>query len=114
MNLCVIDEERTTYDSIVESFPAAQWYGNAEAFLARIDQTVQKWIIVADVNLTGLGGIELIEHLQSMGLPASVILVCRNPDVLTAVRALRQGAADFIEKPVLGTLLVAAIRRLAQ
>jgi len=112
MNVCVIDDDRAIYESVVDAFPAAQWFRDAETFLSKVDHSIKEWVIVADVHLSGIGGIELMGQLQALGLTASVILVCRNPDVLTAVSALRQGAVDFIEKPILRPLLIGSIRRL--
>ena len=115
MTVCVIDEDPTTYVSLIGDFGAVLWFRTAETFIAdfvsELADSVGDAVIVADVQLAGIGGIELIGHLRKRGLEVPVILVCRNADVATAVHAIRQGAADFVEKPIQASLLVTSIQR---
>ena len=69
--------------------------------------------VVADLRLPGMGGLDLQTHLieQSVNLP--FIVITGHGDVSSAVRALKSGAADFIEKPINGKLFMAAIERAA-
>lgn len=55
--------------------------------------------VVSDLRMPGLNGLELLAALQSSGDPRPVILLTAHGDVELAVRALKQGAFDFIEKP---------------
>jgi FixJ family two-component response regulator len=110
--VCIIDGDRSTYDAVAGCFASVQWLRDAATFLDQVDDPAGRLVIVANTDLPGIGGIELIGRLRSLGRMAPVILVCRGADVATAVRAMRQGAADFMEKPVNGSLLVGAIREL--
>jgi len=121
LTVCVIDEDPTTYVSLIGDFGVVLWFRTAEIFIAdfvsKQDDSVHAAVsisdavIVADVQLAGISGIELIGHLRKRGLEIPVILVCRNADVATAVHAIRQGAADFVEKPIQASLLVNSIQR---
>jgi RNA polymerase sigma factor (sigma-70 family) len=64
---------------------------------------------VADVRMPDLSGLELLAELKRSARDLPVILISENGDVPTAVRAMKAGAVDFLEKPVDGQALLAAI-----
>lgn len=70
----------------------------AQAFLDRFDPDVPG-CAVFDVRMPGMSGLELQEHLGREGHPLPVIIVTGHGDVPMAVRAIRAGAVDFMEKP---------------
>jgi len=55
--------------------------------------------IVLDVRLPGVSGLEIQRELQNRGAVAGVIFITGHGDVPKAVRAMRHGAIDFLEKP---------------
>lgn len=55
--------------------------------------------IVLDVRLPGLSGLEIQRELQSRNATAGVIFITGHGDIPKAVRAMRLGAVDFLEKP---------------
>ena len=55
--------------------------------------------IVLDVRLPGVSGLELQRELQKCGTPAAIVFITGHGDVPKAVRAMRNGAIDFLEKP---------------
>jgi DNA-binding NarL/FixJ family response regulator len=63
-------------------------------------QTQPADIALLDVVMPGLSGIELIPHLQSLWPGCVVILLTAYGTVPQAVEAIRQGAFDYLEKPV--------------
>jgi len=67
--------------------------------------------LVLDVRLPGVSGIELQESLLARGIDIPVIFVTGYADVPTAVRALKAGAIDFIEKPFNNQVLLDHIQR---
>jgi two-component system response regulator FixJ len=67
--------------------------------------------IVADLQMPGMGGLELQAHLLKNSIDLPFIVITGHGDVPSAVRALKSGAADFIEKPIDGKSFIAAVER---
>ncbi|MBI4967549.1 MAG: response regulator transcription factor [Rhodospirillales bacterium] len=65
--------------------------------------------LVADIRMPGMDGLELQQELRKRGSGLPVIFITGHGDVAMAVRALKSGAADFIEKPFEDRVLTAAI-----
>ncbi|MDR1878225.1 MAG: sigma-54 dependent transcriptional regulator [Bacteroidales bacterium] len=64
-------------------------------------------VIISDIKMNGMNGIELLEELQNRGNTVPVIVITGHGDVETAVEALKKGAFDFIQKPLdLNRLLI--------
>lgn len=57
-------------------------------------------VLIADVHLEGIGGLELLERLLTTGATPRTILVTDQPTLEDCRRALRLGAADLISKPI--------------
>jgi two-component system, NtrC family, response regulator AtoC len=68
-------------------------------------------IIISDISMPGLDGIELLDRLQSSGADVEVILITGNGDTEAAIAALRHGAFDFFNKPVKLPELIASLER---
>jgi two-component system response regulator FixJ len=84
-------------------------FATAEEFLA--DHGPDGGCLIADVRMPCMGGLELQEEITRAGLQLPVILITGHGDVPLAVRAMKSGAIDFIEKPFDGEVLVASIER---
>ena len=67
--------------------------------------------MVLDVRMPGMSGLELQEHLRERGWCLPVIIVTGHGDVPMAVRAMRGGAVDFLQKPYNDQVLLDSIQR---
>ena len=56
--------------------------------------------LIVDLMLPGMSGLELLRRLRSNGNDVPVIVLADESDVPTAVAAMREGASDFIERPM--------------
>jgi two-component system response regulator FixJ len=65
--------------------------------------------MLVDVRMPELDGLELQLRLKELGVKLPVIMMTGEGDIQTAVRAIKAGAVDFIEKPFDGERLLAAI-----
>ena len=82
----------------------------AEQSLGKISR---QWpgVLVTDVKMPGMDGFELLHHVVRHDPDLPVILVTGHGDVSMAVEAMRQGAYDFIEKPLSSTHLIDVVGR---
>lgn len=88
---------------------AVRDYGSAKEFLA--DDITTGDCLIADIRMPGMSGLELQEDLVKREIPLPIIIVTGHGDIRLAVRAMKAGAVDFIEKPFDGTLLLFSIQR---
>ena len=86
-----------------------QSYSSAQEFLSAYDPG-QSGCLVLDVRMPGMSGLELQERLKKNELKIPIIIMTAYGDVPSAVRAMRDGAVDYVEKPFNGQYLVERIR----
>ncbi len=65
--------------------------------------------VVADLAMPDMSGMALQEALQRSGRDRPIVFVTGRGDIATGVRAMKQGAVDFLTKPVHGRELIAAV-----
>ncbi len=68
-------------------------------------------ILVTELVLPRLNGLQLLAKLRALKIPPEVILISSQAGIETAVEAMRQGAADFLTKPLRLPVLQDAVRR---
>lgn len=109
----VIDDDVALRDSLTFLLTAAGFevrsYETAQAFLQDLTG-IQSGAILTDVRMPGIDGIELLRLLQEMGKGLPVIVMTGHGDVPLAVKAMRLGAADFVEKPFEDEVLIDSLR----
>ena len=84
-------------------------FASAEAFLKAYDRS-RPACLVLDLRMPGMSGLELQERLMRDRVDVPTIIVTGYGEVPTAVRAMRAGAVDFIEKPYRDEQILACIR----
>jgi len=98
----IVDDDPAMRDSmsfLVRSVGmAVETFASAQAFLDTYDPD-RPGCLVFDVRMPGMSGLELQEFLVERGIKAPVVMVTGYGDVPMAVRALKGGAVDFLEKP---------------
>lgn len=109
----VVDDDQAVRQSL--SFLLAsdglpvRLHESATAFLANVAEA-PSGCIVTDVRMPELDGIEFLRRLKARGFALPVIVMTGHADVPLAVEAMKEGAADFIEKPFDDERLLAAVR----
>ena len=110
----IVDDDeavRGSLDVLLESHGfRVETFDSAGAFLDS-DAPSQVGCLIADIRLPGMDGLALQEELVRRGTRLQVIVVTGFGDVPLAVRAMKSGAIDFLEKPYDETVLLAAVRR---
>ncbi|MEJ5342278.1 MAG: sigma-54 dependent transcriptional regulator [Thermogutta sp.] len=56
-------------------------------------------VVVTDLNMPGMSGLDLVRHIEKRQIPTRVIMVTAYATVASAVEAMRHGVFDYIEKP---------------
>jgi two-component system, LuxR family, response regulator FixJ len=110
----VIDDDAAVLGSVrflltIEGFEA-KTYSSAEDFLEAVEPD-ERGLVVTDVRLPGLNGVELIEGMKKRGLNLPVIVITAYADVSLAVSAMKQGAVDLLEKPFEPSALINRIQQ---
>ncbi len=70
-----------------------------------------KGCILLDVQMPGMDGLDVQDALNARGIAMPVIVLTGHGDVAVAVRAMKAGAVDFVEKPYAKQTLVDALTR---
>ncbi|MBF2994652.1 sigma-54-dependent Fis family transcriptional regulator, partial [Pseudomonas aeruginosa] len=68
-------------------------------------------VVVSDIRMPGIDGMELLRQLHEQDADLPVILITGHGDVPLAVQAMRGGAYDFLEKPFPSDALLDSVRR---
>jgi len=112
--VAVIDDDEAVRDSLGALLETHGYtvssYGSAEAFLSAGDLDRVSCALV-DFRMSGMDGLALLEHLRANGISTPIVLVTGHGDIPLAVRAMRAGASDFVEKPYLADTVLDALRR---
>ena len=110
----VVDDDQAMRNSLkwlIESVGVlVESFASADDFLANFESG-RPGCVVLDVRMPGMSGLELQEHLVSQNIRLPVVIITGHGDVPMAVRAMKAGAVDFIEKPFNDEVLLDAIRR---
>ncbi len=109
----IVDDDSDVRDSLkllLESLSfRVETFGSAQAFLAR--PVAPNACLVTDIRMPDMDGLELQEEIARRKIPIAVIVMTGHGDVPLAVRAMKAGATDFLEKPFEEEALVRSIRR---
>jgi len=68
-------------------------------------------VVVSDIRMPGIDGLQLLEQLHGRDNELPVLLITGHGDVPLAVQAMRAGAYDFLEKPFASDALLDSVRR---
>ena len=89
---------------------AVRSYASGPEFLKAAARDLAPGCIVTDVRMPEMSGLQLIERLKALGIAQPVIVITGHADVPMAIEAMKQGVADFIEKPFDDDAILGAIR----
>jgi len=117
-SVLVVDDSKTVRQQVSQPIKAAG-YSIIEACdgteaLAQLGNN-DIAMVICDVNMPGISGIELLETLREQGMHAAVPFVMLTTEGQTTLveRAKKAGAKGWIVKPFKADLLVAAVKKLA-
>jgi len=109
----VVDDDQAMRNSLkwlIESVGMrVETFGSANAFIDAY-YPGRSGCLLLDVRMPGMSGLDLQELFLRQGIRIPIIIITGHGDVPMAVRAMKSGAVDFIEKPFNDELLLDSIR----
>ena len=98
----IVDDDEAVRDSLRWLLEANGYrvrpYASAETFLEEYDPG-QIGVLIADVRMPGMSGLELQEQLIARKAPLPIVFITGHGDVPMAVSTIKKGAVDILEKP---------------
>jgi RNA polymerase sigma factor (sigma-70 family) len=90
---------------------AVESFDSAVSFLEHVPHQDGATCLVLDLQLPGLSGLDLQNELMQSGHPMSIVFLSGRGDIPSAAKAMREGAIDFLVKPVDEPELLDAVSR---
>jgi two-component system response regulator HydG len=116
-SILVVDDDRTVRETLADYFDTLGYVVRAAATATAGRQAAAEHapdVVLVDLRLPDASGLTLLEALRADDPELGVIVLTGHADVPTAVRAMQQGALDFLEKPVDLEALGVAVARAAE
>ncbi len=109
----IVDDDISIRESLELLIADAGWrpelFASAREFLAR-PRSLASSCLVLDVNLPDLNGLELQERIAGDRTDMPIIFITGRGDIPMSVKAIKAGAVEFLTKPLVPEVLVAAIQ----
>lgn len=119
LKIFVVDDERlirvTTADDLREAGYHVREFASAEAALQTLrEEDAEVDIVISDLKMPGMDGLEFIAHLKKLRPEVYVLLITAHATVGTAVEAMKRGAYDYISKPFSMEEMLLTIERIRE
>ena len=113
--IVVVDDERAIRDLLSDTIQKAGYEvvsaaNGEEALAIVVEQDLQ--IAICDIKMPGMNGLELLQKIHDVSPETVVIMITAYASVETAVKALQNGAFDYILKPLIFEDVIAKISRI--
>src|SRR5207253_8084007 len=112
--ILVVDDEKPQRDILQEILTSAGYdvtsAASGEAAL-KFAKERSFDLVLTDLKMTGMDGIELLKHLMALDSAILVIVLTAHGSIDTAIDALRRGAFDYLQKPFDRDVLIETIGR---
>src|SRR5712675_1002377 len=99
----VVDDDPSVRKGLVRLLRSAghvvEAFASASEFLDRVSHGGSAGCAVLDVRMPGLNGLELQRELKAFTPPIPIIFITGHGDIRMSVRAMKDGATDFLSKP---------------
>ncbi len=108
----IVDDDDSMRRSLARLLGGAGYpivpYATAEEFLAAAGPALTGCLLL-DLRLPGASGLELQDLIVDRGCALPIVFLTGHGDVPASVRAMKRGAVDFLQKPVIADQLFAAV-----
>ena len=111
----VVDDDESVRSALLRLLKSAGYraraFASAQALLAEQPPDDALVVVLTDLRMPGIDGIELAEKLSAYPIPPPIVFLSAHGDVPASVKAMKDGAVDFLEKPVQEEDLFDALER---
>ncbi|NQV33998.1 MAG: response regulator transcription factor [Phycisphaeraceae bacterium] len=115
--ICVVDDEESIRKAITRTLKEVDAkvssFGSGSECLRFITKH-RCDLLITDIKMAGMDGIELLKSVKDVAPWLPVLMVTGFGDVPLAVKALKMGASDFIEKPLERDSFLASVKKLLE
>jgi FixJ family two-component response regulator len=102
LHVYIVDDEQKVRDSLSTFFSLhgfkVNTYADAESYLYELDQD-EVGCLISDIDMEDMNGLQLQECLNEVGSIRPTIFITGHANIDVAIKAMKLGAVDFIEKP---------------
>ena len=110
----VVDDDASVRKALARLLASAGYvvetFASAREFLDRGHHQDTPGCVLLDVSMPGLSGFDLQQELKAFTPPLPIIFITGHGDIPTSVRAMKDGAVDFLTKPVNDQDLLSVIK----
>jgi FixJ family two-component response regulator len=111
--IAVIDDDESMQDSLCDLVESAglvaRCFGSAEEFL-EYDLHCEFGCLIAEITMPGMSGLELQTTLKEEQCNIPIIFIASNGGARMRIQAMREGAVEFLAKPLDYQLLLKTVR----
>src|SRR6266404_2622866 len=111
----LVDDDESVRSALLRLLKSAGYraraFASAQALLAEPPPDDAPVVVLTDLRMPGIDGIELAEKLSAYPIPPPIVFLSAHGDVPASVKAMKDGAVDFLEKPVQEEDLFDALER---
>ncbi|MYM55925.1 sigma-54-dependent transcriptional regulator [Thalassovita mangrovi] len=100
-SILIVDDDKSMRQSLVDLMEAAGWRAEAVARATQVAEILKGAlpdVILSDVRMPGMSGLDLLDSLDANSAPP-LVLISAHGDIPMAVQAIQRGAYSFVEKP---------------
>jgi two-component system, LuxR family, response regulator FixJ len=110
----IVDDDAAVRDSMAELLGMhgyeTRQFADAAGYLDEAE-ALPKGCVLLDIRMPGMSGMELQQELRRRGRDEPIVFVTGHGDIGLAVRAMKAGAVDFLQKPCAEEELIDAVRQ---
>src|SRR5580692_3197700 len=111
--IAIIDDNESMQDSLRDLIESAglvaRCFGSAEEFL-EYDLHGEVGCLIAEIQMPGMSGLELQARLKEERCNIPIIFITSNGSARLRIQAMREGAVEFLRKPLDHQLLLETVR----
>lgn len=113
----LVDDDRQLLRAMAQTLELADFavtpFASAAEALSQLDRDFAG-VVVSDIRMPGMDGLQLFERILGLDPEIPVILVTGHGDIAMAVKAIQDGVYDFIAKPFQSERLIQCVHRAAE